>query len=492
MQVSEGPQPTTAVIDAPATADEGTQVLFSGANSKPGTGETITAYDWDFGDLTPHVITPNDSVLHTYGHAGDYTVGLVVSADGPSNAFDTHDITILNVAPTLFLLTADMLSLFEGTAITITGDFTDPSWLDVHTGDLDCGSPDAIPFGPFVVEEHAEPDSTGSIFGQCIYGHAGVFTVTMTVTDDLGSGDAEQLVLNVANVAPTLFPLDVGPLPALEGSTLTITGDFTDPSWLDTHTATGDCGDNGTIVGGPTVNEQHTPPLGTGTVTMQCFYSDDGTPTVEVIVTDDVGDSDTQDRALIVENVAPTIDNIAAVPDTVNEGNSSTITVDATDPAGPNDQLLYSFDCNDDDIFEVAPQTGNSTICFFPDGSIHRVNVEVDDQDGGVTPGFINVNVDDVPPALVISGDSSTDEGSTYTLSLASTDAGDDTIQNWTITWGDGNVDTVSGDAVTADHIYTDGPDNHTISATASDEEGGPYPSNSFNIQVNNVAPYYY
>ncbi len=223
---------------------------------------------------------------------------------------------------------------------------------------------------------------------------------------------------------------------------------------------------------------------------VQHVFADDSPSTGSLTVTDSAGDMDTVIHNITINNVAPTIDNITAFPDPVNEGGNSTITVDASDPAGANDPLLYSFDCNDDDVFEVVPQFGNSSICFFPDGSLHRVNVEVDDQDGGVTTAFRVVNVEDVPPTLVISGNPSTDEGSVYTLNLSSTDSGDDTITSWTINWGDGTPpEVVPGNSASVNHVFADGPATPTINATATDEDGGPYNSNSLLVNINNVSP---
>ena len=57
----------------------------------------------------------------------------------------------------------------------------------------------------------------------------------------------------------------------------------------------------------------------------------------------------------------------------------------------------------------------------------------------------MDVTVNNVAPTLTISGASSVNEGSTYTLGLSVNDPGTDTIDHWTITWGDGNTETVNG-----------------------------------------------
>ena len=77
-----------------------------------------------------------------------------------------------------------------------------------------------------------------------------------------------------------------------------------------------------------------------------------------------------------------------------------------------------------------------------------------------------------VAPSLTISGNATVDEGAVYTLNLASSDPGADTITEWEISWGDGNVETVTGNPASVTHTYADGDNNYTISATATDEDG--------------------
>src|SRR5262245_61233653 len=63
------------------------------------------------------------------------------------------------------------------------------------------------------------------------------------------------------------------------------------------------------------------------------------------------------------------------------------------------------------------------------------------------------------------SGPALTQEGSLYTLQL---DAQGNTLQQWSIDWGDDTVDTVAGSATSATHTYADGPADRTITATAT------------------------
>src|SRR5262249_45446585 len=99
------------------------------------------------------------------------------------------------------------------------------------------------------------------------------------------------------------------------------------------------------------------------------------------------------------------------------------------------------------------------------------------------------LTVTNVAPTLTISGAAGVNEGATYTLNLSRTDPGPDTISSWAITWGDGSpVQSVTGNPSSVTHVYADGTNSCTISATATDEDGA-YTANALSVTVNNVAP---
>jgi len=92
-------------------------------------------------------------------------------------------------------------------------------------------------------------------------------------------------------------------------------------------------------------------------------------------------------------------------------------------------------------------------------------------------------------PTITISGDAGTNEGDTYTLTLSATDLDGHTVTQWDVDWGDGSaVETLSGTATQATHVYADGSAAPTIVATALIDGVG-YDSNNLPITVANVAP---
>jgi uncharacterized repeat protein (TIGR01451 family) len=112
------------------------------------------------------------------------------------------------------------------------------------------------------------------------YADNGVYTVTLTVTDDQDGADRDTLLLTVENVTPEVAAgadqiVSEDDVVSLDPAT------FIDPGLADTHTATVDWGD-GTVEAAVVNQEAHT-------VSASHVYTAPGTYTVTVSVTDDDG-----------------------------------------------------------------------------------------------------------------------------------------------------------------------------------------------------------
>ncbi|MEW6306850.1 MAG: choice-of-anchor Q domain-containing protein, partial [Verrucomicrobiota bacterium] len=93
------------------------------------------------------------------------------------------------------------------------------------------------------------------------------------------------------------------------------------------------------------------------------------------------------------------------------------------------------------------------------------------------------LQVSNVPPTLLIDGKNLVLVGRVYELALTASDPGADTIDHWTINWGDGSpVQTVSGNSHSVTHVYTAAA-SVTISASATDEDGT-FQANSLAVEA--------
>jgi PKD repeat protein len=117
-----------------------------------------------------------------------------------------------------------------------------------------------------------------------IFEDNGVFSVSLTVTDDDGNSDTISHDVTISNVPPAVG-LITGPMdPVQVGTPIIVFAEFTDPGTADTHTAVWDWGDGMTP---GTVNETG----GSGSVEDSYTYTEAGIHTLVLTVTDDDGGS---------------------------------------------------------------------------------------------------------------------------------------------------------------------------------------------------------
>ncbi|HEV8003496.1 MAG TPA: PKD domain-containing protein, partial [Planctomycetaceae bacterium] len=195
---------------------------------------------------------------------------------------------------------------------------------------------------------------------------------------------------------------------------------------------------------------------------------------------------------------------------TDSEGGTSQATVNLTYDLGPNAIIAGSTQTTTGSslTFDASASTTNVASIYsygwqLPDGSTASapsvpytfatagtfpVRLTVTDIAGATNTAMDNVQVADVLPAPTISGPTAIAPGSTYLLSLSTNSDATFPVSSWRINWGDGDVQNVSGNPSSVSHVYTTGPAQVTISATATNADG-PFDSNSLDVQVTAPAP---
>ncbi len=480
------------VVTAPAnqTAGEGSSSSFAlGSFTDPGDDDPWeVTVDW--GDGSADTVFNEGAAgaiaakTHTYADDGSFTVTVTVDEDAGAGVSDfaTFQVVVANVPPAVTPPADQTASEGTGKSFSL-GSFTDPGdddpWeVTVDWGD---GSTDTV----------FNEGAAGAIAAKThTYADDGSFTVTVTVDEDAGAGvsDFATFQVVVANVPPVVTA--PGAQTADEATAkLFDLSSFTDPGDDDPWEVTVDWGD-GSL---DTVFTETAP----GTIADKTHtYADDGAFTVTVTVDEDAGAgvSDSATFQVTVANLPPVISNVAA-ESPIDESDSSTVTITASDPAGVNDPLTYEFDCDGNGVFEVGPQMSNTHDCFFADNGTFTVDVRVTDGDGGADTGSDTVVVQNVAPIVTAPANQTASEGTAKLFDLGSfTDPGDDDPWEVTVDWGDGSSDTVFNEGAPgaiADKTHTYADDGaFTVTVTVDEDAGaGVSDSATFQVTVANVAP---
>jgi hypothetical protein len=203
---------------------------------------------------------------------------------------------------------------------------------------------------------------------------------------------------------------------------------------------------------------------------------------VQVVLNDTTligGPFATRNIILNVTNVdeAPTAD--AGGPYAIFEGGSLTVTAGlSTDPEGL--PLTYRWDIDNDGSFDDA--TGSSAILTWAqlkalsipvnDSSVRVVRVRVTDAGGNSAVDSAVLTITDTAPTIHVTGAATAISGTPYTLNIATSDPGNDTISSFHIVWGDGSSQIVSGTTTSVQHVYSTPGITRSISVTATDENG--------------------
>ena len=165
-----------------------------------------------------------------------------------------------------------------------------------------------------------------------------------------------------------------------------------------------------------------------------------------------------------------TIAAVAGTVATIAEGGS--IALDASGSAGA---TSYAWDLDNDGDYDdatgVSPSVPWATLASLGvgDDGVLPIGLAVD---GGLDADTTSVTITNVDPTLATTGSTTATDGGVYTLNLAATDPGADTITSWTINWGDGTIDTIAGNPSTVTHTYTGQGFTYGILASATDEDG--------------------
>ncbi len=490
----------TVTLSGETTIEEGALYRADLTATDPG-ADTITSSRIEWGDGTfsnfPNGINP-EGLAHAYENPGVYTVtASVQDEDGTWQAVNTIEVSVADVPP--IVDTGPDASAIEGTAFTGSGSIVIPGFgqagfFDTYTATVDYG--DGLGGAPLSIADD------GTFILDYVYAENGLYTVTVTATDDDGTSTSDTLDVSVANAAPVITSLNAPVID--EDGTAVIEGSFTDLGTLDTHSVVISWGDGTSF--------DATVDRATLTFTASYQYLDDNPTdtsnddyTIGVTVTDDDIGRDVASTTVIVNNVAPVIETVNAP--VIDEDGTATITGTFTD-VGKLDThsvvISWGDGTTSDATVDPTSLTFTASYQYLDDkptdtaSDVYEIGVTLTDDDFGTATANTSVTVNNLNPVIVSVSVNEIDENGTATINGSFTDVGTLDTHTVVIDWGDGTTSNATVDPIartfTADHQYVDdNPSNTTqdtylVNATVTDDDAGEATTDT-TVTVNNIAP---
>ncbi|MGH3136129.1 MAG: PKD domain-containing protein [Gaiellaceae bacterium] len=288
----------------------------------------------------------------------------------------------------------------------------------------------------------------------------GVFTATLTVTDDDGAMNDDDATVTVGNANPSATPSV--PSSVNEGSNINLLlGSPSDPGANDTFTYQFDCGDGG----------GYSAP--SATASRSCLTMDNGSRSVKLKIIDDDGGVAEYTDTVTVNNVAPSVVITGDSP--VSEsGDLHTYAFNTTDPGTADTFTHGTASCGASGVVVGAvtfsSTTGDGSFdCRFADddptntaSDTSTVSITITDDDTDAGTGSKDVTVNNVAPAITgVAGPSAPIAlGGVAIVSASFTDVGSQDTHTCVFSWDDGSPNTTvnapgnGNGTCSASHMY--------------------------------------
>ncbi|MEM6473492.1 MAG: PKD domain-containing protein, partial [Planctomycetota bacterium] len=302
-----------------ASANEGVEISISTQFDDPGrVGGYSATIDWGDGtvesmeiDLDSSGFAGTVSASHVYADNNTYEVSISLTDGDGGLVSASSNVQIANADP-VFSNTNDIAASENTIIVFDLATITDPGFsfgdsVETLTATVDWGDGTPITTITNIDETITGPTgpTTATLTAMHSYASEGVYTVTITATDDDGGDAVTTLRAFISNTAPILAP--IAEVAADEGASISVSGTYTDDDLDGTidpasiHIVTIDWGDGSSNELTPTANNGNE-----AAFLANHIYADDGQYNVTVTVTDGDTGAAMQSTVASVSGVAPT------------------------------------------------------------------------------------------------------------------------------------------------------------------------------------------
>jgi len=408
----------------PTTPLTNEAITFNGSLSTSD-GGAIANYSWNFGDGSPN--STGMITTHNYTENGIYAVRLNVVDDFGQVGFTSQNVTVLNRPP---------VSSFTESATSV------PTGTTIYFNASASYDPDGSIVSYFW--NFGDHTNATGINVSHAYAKDGNYTVTLTVTDNDGSTASSSDTKNILNRSPIAIFTE-SKEEALTGETITFNASASyDP--------------DGTIT-------SYFWNLGDGTnatgISTSHAYSENGTYTVTLTITDNEGATGSTSAAKTILNRSP-VAVFTESAETGYTGELFTFNASAShDPDGFIVNYFWNFGDGTNATGVIAEHT------YGEDGG-YIVTLIVTDNDGSTGTASAAKTVLNRPPVAVFAESAETGyTGELFTFNASTSYDVDGSVVDYFWDFGDGTNAT----GVVASHAYADNG-TYTVTLTVTDDDG--------------------
>ena len=421
-----GAEKPTAVINAPTTGQVGQPLTFDGSPSTAGLNATLTDYRWTFGDgTTANAVT----VDHTYNSPGTFVVSLEVENDKGLTHRTTHQVQIVDAPPPQpqVEIVPDKTEAQVGEQVNFSANVLSAGNIQSYTWDFGDGN------------------TAGGKDVSHVFGTAGAYDVSVTVTDDSGQQASDTKTITVKDAPGAPEPAIDGPSTAFVGESVTFVGrDTRDPA-------------NSTPIQDFLwqIDQPVAVPYNSGSQQLTISFDQPGTYIVSLDLIDDRGVQSDQPATHSINVEEKTPDKPTAVINGPTEAKvGETVTFDGNDSVLANPVQSVTWDFGDGTV----DSSGASKIDhIYQAAGDYTVSLTIVDDQGGQDEDTRNIQISDVvaplptpvptpdpgpgnPPQAVFDYDpKQVDVGDAVSFD-GGFSFGDNTIVDWAWDFGDGNT----------------------------------------------------
>jgi PKD repeat protein len=452
--------PTITGVSTNSPVGEGSPMTLSVQATDPGKDPLYYDFDWN-GDGNFDEQDQAGSVSHIWPNQGEFEVGIRVRDKDGGQALAMADASIYNVAPSARI--SPPSATLEGAAVTWDGSgSSDPGAQDQlsYVWNFGDGSPPATE----AVASHTYVDN-------------GVYTATLSVTDDSAETGRTSAVITILNANPVV---DAGPDRTInEGDSIEFAGNVSDPGSADelSYAWDFDLREDGFHSDSRTATPDKEFPDGPANYVVALRVRDDDYP-YPMDGGGEIGEAmDTLN--VRVENVPPRAD--AGGPYEGVKGRPVTLTGSGEDVAADQPTLMYAWDVDGSGRYSLE---GQEVITTWNQIGVYTVTLRVADKDGGENSSTARVTIVSGLPTADAGGPYEGNEGSPIDLHGQGTDpSGDQLYYAWNLDGRPGFE--TRGQDVT--HVWDDNG-TYTVTLRVDDRREGPV-TDVTTVTVHNVAP---